>query len=61
MFQSPENKICLKQEGRKTTFTSVAISDPLTCHKYFGKYTDDGGTILFCEQNDRGCAPYLLM
>ena len=49
MFEFAENKICLKPEGKKTLFTSVAITDPLVCHKYFGKYTEDGGTILFCE------------
>ena len=49
MFASADDKINLKPDNRKTVFTSVEISDPLACFKYFGKYSEDGGTILFCE------------
>jgi regulator of protease activity HflC (stomatin/prohibitin superfamily) len=32
----------------------------MDCHKYFGKYSEDGATILVCEP-DRGCAPYIVV
>jgi hypothetical protein len=49
-----DNRVVVKEPGTKTRFCSQLISDPLDCHKYFGKYAEDGATILVCEP-ERGC------
>lgn len=43
-----EDRVFTKDPNKKTTFAVVRIDDPLTCFKFFGKYTDRGDTILIC-------------
>ena len=55
-----DNRVIVKQAGTKTRFCAQPITNPIDCHKYFGKYAEDGATILVC-QPDRGCAPYIVI
>ena len=50
-----DNRVIVKDAGTRTRFCSMQISDPLDCQKYFGKYAEDGATILTCELED-SCA-----
>lgn len=55
-----DNMVVVKPEGQKTRFCSQMITNTVDCHKYFGKYAQDGATILVCEP-ERGCAPYVVV
>ena len=56
-----ENNVITKNPNQKTRFCSVKIDDPSTCYKYFGKYHQQGETILVCEPSRSSCAPYIVM
>jgi len=56
-----ENNVITKQPHTKTRFCSVEIDDPVSCHKFFGKYDRQGQTILVCEPVRSSCAPFIIV
>ena len=56
-----ENKVITKAPHTKTEFSSVMIEDPSSCHKFFGKYDENGHTIVVCQPERGSCAPYIIV